>query len=85
MDPKAQLGDNVQIGPFAIIGPEVQLGDGCQVMAYAQVIGRTTLGAKNIIHSHCVIGNVPQDKKYAGEPTELRIGSENTFRESLYR
>jgi UDP-N-acetylglucosamine acyltransferase len=81
VDPKAQLGDNLQIGPFAIIGPEVQLGDGCQVMAYAQVIGRTTMGAKNTIHSHCVIGNVPQDKKYAGEPTELRIGSGNTFRE----
>ena len=81
VDSKAQLGKNVQVGPFAIVGPEVQLGDGCQVIAYAQVIGRTTMGANNTIHSHCVIGNVPQDKKYAGEPTELRIGSENTFRE----
>ncbi len=81
VDPKAELGQDVEVGPFAIVGPQVVLGDGCRLMAYAQVIGQTRLGPRNTVHSHAVIGNVPQDKKYAGEPTRLEIGSDNTFRE----
>jgi UDP-N-acetylglucosamine acyltransferase len=82
VDPKASLAADVQIGPFAIIGPEAVLGSRCVVHAYAQVIGNTQLGQDNTVHSHCVIGGPPQDKKYKGEPTRLEIGEGNTFRES---
>lgn len=82
VDPKASLAADVQIGPFAIIGPEAVLGSRCIVHAHAQIIGNTQLGQGNTVHSHCVIGGPPQDKKYKGEPTRLEIGEGNTFRES---
>ena len=81
VDPAAQLHDQVEIGPFAIVGPHVTMGAGCVVHPYAQVLGHTQMGQENIIHSHCVIGGPPQDKKYKGEPTRLLIGDRNTFRE----
>jgi UDP-N-acetylglucosamine acyltransferase len=59
----------------------VERGEGSSLHAYAQVIGATTLGRHNTIHSHAVIGGAPQDKKYRGEPTRLVIGDGNTFRE----
>ncbi len=81
VDSKALLGDQVEVGPFAVIGPGVEIGEGTSIHAYAQVIGATTLGRQNTIHSHAVIGGAPQDKKYRGEPTRLVIGDGNTFRE----
>jgi UDP-N-acetylglucosamine acyltransferase len=81
VDAKAELAADVTVGPFAIVGPGVTIGAGTQIHAYAQVQGATTLGQHNIIHSHCVIGGPPQDKKYKGEPTRLEIGDHNTFRE----
>jgi UDP-N-acetylglucosamine acyltransferase len=81
VDTSAELHDAVEVGAFAIIGPQVQIGEGSQIHPFAQVLGRTTLGAHNVVHSHCVIGGPPQDKKYKGEPTQLVIGSRNTFRE----
>jgi len=81
VDPKARLADTAQIGAFAIIGPDVELGPQCVVHPYAQVLGHTRLGEGNTVHSHCVIGGPPQDKKYKGEPTRLDIGSHNVFRE----
>ena len=81
VDPNAELDADVRVGPFAIIGPGVRIGAGSSVHAYAQVLGDTVVGQHNIIHSHCVIGGPPQDKKYKGEPTQLEIGDHNTFRE----
>lgn len=81
VDRSAQLHESVEVGPFCIVGPEVVMGEGCRLEAYAQIQGRTELGAHNTIHSHCVIGGPPQDKKYRGEPTRLVIGDRNTFRE----
>lgn len=81
VDPKALLADQVDVGPFAVIGPGVEIGEGTSIHAYAQVIGATTLGRHNTIHSHALIGGAPQDKKYRGEPTRLVIGDGNTFRE----
>lgn len=83
VDPKAQLDSTVSIGPFAVIGPHVRMGASCTVAAGAVVEGRTTLGANNTIHAHATLGGIPQDKKYAGEPTELVIGDNNTFRECV--
>jgi UDP-N-acetylglucosamine acyltransferase len=83
VDSKAQLDSTVNVAAHAVIGPYVRMGAGCSVAAGAIVEGRTTLGARNIIHAHATIGGIPQDKKYAGEPTELLIGDDNTFRECV--
>ncbi len=80
VDPKAELED-VEIGPFALIGPHVRIGAGTSIGAYTVVEGRTTIGRGNRIFSHCALGGAPQDKKYAGEPTRLVIGDDNTIRE----
>jgi UDP-N-acetylglucosamine acyltransferase len=77
----AEVDPSCEIGPFAVIGPHVRLGPGNVVGAHAVVTGRTTLGRENRIFPHAVIGEVPQDLKYRGEPTELAIGDRNAFRE----
>jgi len=77
----AQVDPSCEIGPFAWIGPAVTLGPGCVVAPHGVVTGRTRLGARNRVFSHAVVGGVPQDLKYRGEPTETVIGDDNTFRE----
>jgi UDP-N-acetylglucosamine acyltransferase len=81
IDPRAEVDPTAQIGPYAIVGPHAQIGPGCVIHAFAQVIGHTLVGADTVIHSHAVIGGIPQDKKYKGEPTRLEIGRRNTIRE----
>jgi len=83
VDPSAQLDDDVEIGPYAVIGPGVCLGAGSRVLAHATVDGPATLGRNNVVHPHAAIGGPPQDKKYRGEPTTLEIGDGNTFRECV--
>ncbi len=77
----AQVDPTCEIGPFAWIGPHVTLGPGCVVSPHGVVTGRTRLGARNQIFSNAVVGGIPQDLKYRGEPTETVIGDDNTFRE----
>jgi UDP-N-acetylglucosamine acyltransferase len=77
----AQVDPSCEIGPFAWIGPQVRLGPGCVVAPHGIVTGRTTMGARNRVFSHAVVGGIPQDLKYRGEPTETVIGDDNTFRE----
>ncbi|ARU31034.1 acyl-[acyl-carrier-protein]--UDP-N-acetylglucosamine O-acyltransferase [Sulfuriferula sp. AH1] len=77
----AQLGTNVSIGPYSIIGEHVQIGDGTTVAAHAVIHGHTTIGRDNRIFQFCSLGEIPQDKKYAGEPTRLEIGDRNIIRE----
>ena len=79
--PRAHLGANVSIGPYAVIGEHVELGDGTQVGAHAVITGHTRIGRDNQIFQFVSLGEVPQDKKYAGEPTRLEIGDRNTIRE----
>ncbi len=81
VDPKAELDPSVEVGAYALIGPHVRIGAGSVIHPFAQVIGHTVLGENNTVHSHCVIGGPPQDKKYQGEPTRVEIGAGNTFRE----
>lgn len=83
VDPTAQLDDDVEIGPYAVIGSRVRLGAGCRILAHATIDGPATLGRDNVVHPHAVIGGPPQDKKYRGEPTSLEIGDGNTFRECV--
>ena len=79
--PAAQLGNAVSIGPYAIIGEHVVIGDGTRVGAHAVISGHTTIGRDNQIFQFNSLGEVPQDKKYAGEPTRLEIGDRNVVRE----
>ena len=81
VDPKAVIGDGVEIGPFAIVDGEVEIGPDCLVGPYTRITGITTVGARNRFISHGSIGAPPQDLKYAGEPTRLVVGDGNTFRE----
>ena len=79
--PTAKLGEGVEVGPFAIIGPDVEIGAGTIVGPHAVVTGWTKLGSHNRIFQFASIGDAPQDKKYAGEPTRVEIGDRNVFRE----
>lgn len=79
--PGAQLGNNVSIGPYAIIGEHVVIGDGSSVGAHTVISGQTTIGRDNRIFQFNSLGEIPQDKKYAGEPTRLEIGDRNVVRE----
>lgn len=79
--PRAHIGANVTIGPYTIIGEHVELGDGTQVGAHAVITGHTKIGRDNQIFQFVSLGEVPQDKKYAGEPTRLEIGDRNMIRE----
>jgi UDP-N-acetylglucosamine acyltransferase len=79
--PKAELGENVGIGAFSVIGEHVVIGADTWVGPHVVIEGRTRIGAQNRIFQFSSLGAVPQDKKYAGEPTELHIGNRNTIRE----
>ena len=81
VDARAQLGDDVTIGPYAVIGANVCVGEGSSIGAHCVVEGYTTLGRDNRIFQFVSVGAAPQDKKYAGEPTELHIGDRNLVRE----
>jgi UDP-N-acetylglucosamine acyltransferase len=83
VDPKAQLADDVEVGPFCVIGPDVVLGPGCKLLNHVTIIGHTTIGRDNVFFPNSVIGAAPQDKKYKGAPTRLEIGNGNQFRESV--
>ena len=81
--PKAKLDSTVQVGPFAVIDEGVELGADCVVGPHVYLTGLTTIGARNQFHAGCVIGDAPQDLKYNGVPTRLRIGDHNVFREHV--
>ncbi|NKN33447.1 acyl-ACP--UDP-N-acetylglucosamine O-acyltransferase [Marichromatium bheemlicum] len=81
VDPGARLDPGVEVGPFAVIGPEVEIGAGTRIGPHAVVRGRTRIGRDNRIFQFTSIGEDPQDKKYAGEPTRLEIGDRNQIRE----
>lgn len=81
VDPKAELDVSVVVGPYAVIGPSVQIGAGTTIGAHCVVEGCTTIGRDNRVFQFASLGAAPQDKKYAGEPTELVIGDRNTIRE----
>jgi len=81
IDPKAELADDVEVGAFTIIDAKVRIDAGTRVGPHAVLTGRTTIGKNNHIFQFTSIGEQPQDKKYAGEDTELIIGENNTVRE----
>lgn len=81
IDPSAKLGVGVSVGAFTVIGAEVEIGDGTRIGPHCSIHGPTWIGRDNHIVGHAAIGGDPQDKKYAGERVELRIGDRNLIRE----
>ncbi len=79
--PSAKLASDVSIGAYSVIGEGVEIGAGTTVGAHALISGPTTIGSENKIFGFVSLGEAPQDKKYAGEPTRLDIGDRNTIRE----
>jgi UDP-N-acetylglucosamine acyltransferase len=77
----AELGPGVVVGPFAYIGPRVVLGEGTTVGLHAILEGRTRIGARCQVHHGAAIGNIPQDLKFRGGPSEVVIGDDTTVRE----
>ena len=81
VDAGARLGDNVEIGAYSVIGGGVEIGDGTWIGPHVVINGPTKIGRENRIFQFASLGEQPQDKKYAGEPTTLEIGDRNTIRE----
>jgi UDP-N-acetylglucosamine acyltransferase len=81
VDPKAEIGRDVAIGPFCIIGPHVVLHDRVELKSHVVIDGRTTIGEETIVFPFASLGQPPQDLKYKGEPSRLEIGAGNRIRE----
>jgi UDP-N-acetylglucosamine acyltransferase len=79
----AELGEGVCVGAFSFVGPEVKIGAGTKLQQGVVVNGRTTLGAGNELFPYSVLGSIPQDLKYEGEPASLVIGDNNIIREHV--
>lgn len=83
VDPQAQLADDIEIGPFCIVGPDVSLGEGCRLEGQVTITGHTVVGARNHFFAGAVIGGQPQDAGYRGSATRVEIGDDNIFREGV--
>ncbi|HYH43022.1 MAG TPA: acyl-ACP--UDP-N-acetylglucosamine O-acyltransferase [Burkholderiales bacterium] len=81
VDAAARLAPDVEVGPYAVVGPDVEIGPGSRIGPHTVITGHTRIGASCVIAQFASIGEAPQDKKYAGEPTRLEIGNGNTVRE----
>jgi UDP-N-acetylglucosamine acyltransferase len=76
-----KIADDVEIGPYSVIGDSVEIGSGTRIDSHVVISGPTVIGEKNHIYQFASIGDDPQDRKYANEPTRLIIGDRNTIRE----
>jgi len=83
IDPSAKIGDGVEVGPYSVIGADVEIGEHTWIGPHVVINGPTTIGRENKIFQFASIGDAPQDKKYADEPTRLVIGDRNTIRECV--
>jgi UDP-N-acetylglucosamine acyltransferase len=83
VDPRAELADDVVVGPYAIVEGPAVLSQGCRLHAHAVVRGRTLLGPHSAVHPFAVIGGEPQAKSYAGGPALVETGTGNVFREQV--
>ena len=81
IDPKAELDSSVEVGAYSIIGAGVKVGANTRIGSHVVLKGPTTIGKNNQIFQFSSLGEAPQDKKYANEPTTLEIGDNNTIRE----
>ncbi len=83
IDPSAELGEGVEVGPWSVIGPDVKIGDGTKIEPHVIIKGPCTIGRNNHIYQFSSIGEGTPDLKYQGEPTTLVIGDNNVIREGV--
>lgn len=81
IDKSCEISRDSRIGPYCIIGPHTRIGDGCVLDSHVSVHGWTDIGERCRFYSHSSVGTDPQDLKYEGETTQLKIGNDNVFRE----
>lgn len=81
IDPTAKIPSSCRIGPFCTVGPEVEMGEECELISHVVLDGPTRIGSRNRIFPFAVVGMMPQDLKYHGEPTRLEMGDNNQVRE----
>jgi UDP-N-acetylglucosamine acyltransferase len=83
IDPRAVIEEDVEIGPFCVVGPHVSIGRGTRLISHVTLTGHVTIGENNHLHPGVVIGGEPQDLSYRGSPTQVVIGDNNVFREGV--
>ena len=83
VDPRAELADDVEIGPYCIVGPDVRIGRGTKLIGQVCILGVVSLGEYNTISPFAVLGGDPQDVSYKGAPTRVEIGDHNIIRECV--
>ncbi len=84
VDPHARVADDAEIGPHCIVGPDVVIGPECRLLGQCYIVGRTTLGARNIVYPGVSIGTLPQDFAFDESTVSyVRIGDDNVFREGV--
>ena len=79
----AKIANDVMIGPFSFIGAEVVLHSGVKIKSHVVVTGNTEIGHETVVYPFAVIGEIPQDLKFNGEQTSLKIGKNNQIRENV--
>jgi UDP-N-acetylglucosamine acyltransferase len=82
VDPRAVLGDEVEVGPYCVVGPGVTIGRGTRLVGHVCLLGNCEVGEGNVFWPFAVVGGDPQDTSYRGEPTRVVIGDRNVIRES---
>ena len=83
IEPGAKIANDVIIGPLSYIGAEVTLRSGVEIKSHVVVTGKTEIEQDTVVYSFAVIGEIPQDFKYNGEKTSLKIGKRNQIRENV--
>ncbi len=82
VDAHAEIAEDVEVGPYAVVGA-VRIGAGCRIGAHAMVVGKLTMGERNVVHPFAVLGGPPQHKRVGGEASRVEIGDDNVFREHV--
>lgn len=83
VDPAADLGSDVRIGPYSVVERDVTIGDGCVVGPRVSILSHTVLGAGCRVHANAVLGDLPQDTAFDGAPSYLKIGDDVVLREGV--
>lgn len=83
VDPRAQIDEDVEIGPFSVIGPHVSIGRGTRLVSGVTLMGHVEIGRDNVLYPNSVIGGEPQDISYSGSPTKVILGDHNIVREGV--
>lgn len=81
VSPRAELGEDVEVGPYTIIEDGVRVGDGCRIGPHCVIKSGVGLGPRNTLDVGVVLGSQPQDAKFGGEDSYVRIGADNVLRE----